>query len=100
MPLTPRTIITTMHLETERLLLRLPQAEDLDAYAELFADPEVVRYTGGVTKNRTESKVAIERMVRHWRDPAIGPFRVVRKKGERGRGRAGVLRSGSPRWVD
>ena len=32
MPLTPRTIITTMHLETERLLLRTPQDGDLDAY--------------------------------------------------------------------
>jgi RimJ/RimL family protein N-acetyltransferase len=88
-----------MQLETQRLLLRLPQAEDLDAYSELFADPEVVRYTGGVTKNRAESKVAIERMVRHWRDHDIGLFSVVRKKDERVLGRVGFLLWDSESWM-
>jgi RimJ/RimL family protein N-acetyltransferase len=80
-----------MQLETERLLLRLPQAGDLDAYAELFADPEVVRYTGGITKTRAESEHAVQRMIHHWEDHGIGPFSVVRKEDERVLGRVGFL---------
>jgi len=64
-----------MQLETERLLLRRPQARDLDAYAELFADPEVVRYTGGVAKTRAESEHAVQRMIDHWEDYGIGRAR-------------------------
>jgi RimJ/RimL family protein N-acetyltransferase len=88
-----------MQLGTERLLLRLPQAEDLDVYAELFADPEVVRYTGGVTKTRAESEVAIERMQRHWQDHGVGLFSVVRKEDERVLGRVGFLVWDSESWA-
>lgn len=43
--------------ETERLLVRHFCPDDLDAFAELRADPEVMRYVGdGVTLSR--SKVA------------------------------------------
>lgn len=34
-------------LETDRLILRLPQREDFDAYAELLGDEEASRYIGG-----------------------------------------------------
>lgn len=40
-------LIRSALLETERLLLRLPQREDFDAYAELHADEEAARYIGG-----------------------------------------------------
>ena len=36
-----------IHLETERLLLRLPRIEDFDGYAELHADEEAARHIGG-----------------------------------------------------
>jgi RimJ/RimL family protein N-acetyltransferase len=87
-----------MQLETERLLLRRPQAGDLGAYAELFADPEVVRYTGGVTKSRDESALALERMIRHWQDHGIGLFSLVRKEDERVLGRVGFLLWDAERW--
>jgi RimJ/RimL family protein N-acetyltransferase len=93
-----RTIIATMQLETERLLLRPPHRDDLDAYAELFADPEVVRYTGGVTKSRGESELAIERMVRHWDDQGVGLFTVVRKEDEHILGRVGFLVWDAESW--
>lgn len=35
-------------LETERLILRPPGAEDFDAYAALMSDEEAARYIGGV----------------------------------------------------
>lgn len=34
-------------LETERLILRLPQVEDFERYAELLADEDACRYIGG-----------------------------------------------------
>jgi len=34
-------------IETERLVLRVPQAGDFDRYAELLADEEACRYIGG-----------------------------------------------------
>ena len=35
-----------MQLETERLLLRPLSIEDLDDFAPLYSDPEVMRYLG------------------------------------------------------
>jgi RimJ/RimL family protein N-acetyltransferase len=78
--------------------LRRPQAGDLDAYAELFADSEVVRYTGGITKSRAESELALERMIRHWDDQGIGLFSVVRKEDERVLGRVGFLVWDADSW--
>jgi len=80
-----------MQLETERLLLRRPQPSDLSAYSELFSDPEVVRYTGGVRKTRSESELALQRMIRHWEDFEIGLFSVIRKGDDRVLGRVGFL---------
>lgn len=34
-------------IETERLILRLPQRDDFDAYAETYADADVTRHLGG-----------------------------------------------------
>ncbi len=39
--------IPDIHIETERLLLRLPQLSDFDAYAGMIADEETGRYIGG-----------------------------------------------------
>jgi RimJ/RimL family protein N-acetyltransferase len=88
-----------VQLETERLLLRLPRRDDLDAYADFFADPEVVRYTGGVTKTRAESAASVEAMIRHWARHEIGLFSIERKEDERMIGRAGFLLWDPQRWV-
>jgi len=88
-----------MQLETKRLLLRRPELDDLDFYADLFADPEVVRYTGGVTKTRAESRLALERMVRHWDRHGVGLFSVVRKSDERLVGRVGFLLWDLETWL-
>lgn len=34
-------------LETERLILRLPEAGDFEGFAEMFSDEETARYVGG-----------------------------------------------------
>jgi RimJ/RimL family protein N-acetyltransferase len=87
-----------VQLETERLLLRLPRRDDLEAYAELFADPEVVRYIGGVTKTRAESGEAIELMLRHWDEQGVGLFSAVRKEDERVLGHVGFLIWDTATW--
>ena len=42
-------------LETERLVLREFRESDTDAYAEMLADPEVVRFLGGTPMSRAEA---------------------------------------------
>lgn len=49
-------------IRTERLVLRPIAREDLDAFAAMFADPEVVRFIGdGTAATRAESVEWIER---------------------------------------
>ena len=38
-----------MRLETDRLLLRIPEERDVDGYLEVYGDPEVMRFLGGRT---------------------------------------------------
>jgi RimJ/RimL family protein N-acetyltransferase len=87
-----------VRLETERLVLRRPRRDDLDAYAGLFSDPEVVRYIGGVTKTRAESAEAIDRMLRHWDEQGVGLFSAVRKEDERVLGHVGFLVWDTATW--
>lgn len=54
-------------LQTERLTLRMLCDADLDGYAEMFADPEVMRYIGdGTTGDRTVAWRNLAMMVGHW----------------------------------
>jgi RimJ/RimL family protein N-acetyltransferase len=87
-----------VRVETERLMLRLPRSDDLDAYAELNADPEVVRYIGGATKNRAETAEAIELGLRHWDEHGVGPFSVIRKEDGRVLGHVGFLIWDTDTW--
>jgi RimJ/RimL family protein N-acetyltransferase len=88
-----------MRLETERLVLRLPELGDVDAYATFFADPQVVRYTGGRTKTREQTAYTLRRMQAHWDRHGVGLFTVVRRSDERIVGRVGFL-VWDDRWVN
>jgi RimJ/RimL family protein N-acetyltransferase len=89
-----------VRLETERLVLRKPELGDLDGYAELWGDPEVVRYLSGTTLPRDEVPAAIERMLGHWERHGVGLFSVVRKEDEQLVGRVGYLLWDPDRWVN
>jgi RimJ/RimL family protein N-acetyltransferase len=52
-------------LETERLLLRPLEQDDLGEYAAIMADPEVVRYLGGAPMTRDEAWRHIALMLGH-----------------------------------
>jgi RimJ/RimL family protein N-acetyltransferase len=60
-------VLETPSIETERLLLRPWREEDLDAYAEMCADPEVMRYIGsGRAIERDEAWRQIATFIGHW----------------------------------
>lgn len=48
-----------MQIETERLLLRAPEARDFDRYWQMLTDPEAKRYTGGVTRMGYDERRAL-----------------------------------------
>lgn len=79
-------------LETERLLLRAFRNADHPAYAEMCADPEVMKYLGtGVTLNSMEAWRAIAGILGHWRLLGYGMFAIeVKATGELA-GRTGFL---------
>jgi RimJ/RimL family protein N-acetyltransferase len=87
-------------LETERLLLRIPEERDIDGYLEIFRDPEVVRFLSPWMGSRDDAVAAIERMQRHWERHGVGLFSVVRKEDERLLGRVGFLLWDPVRWVN
>jgi RimJ/RimL family protein N-acetyltransferase len=54
-------------LETDRLTLRMLRESDFDAYAEMCADPEVMRYIGdGLPLARPMAWRNLAMMVGHW----------------------------------
>ncbi|KYC43284.1 acetyltransferase [Scytonema hofmannii PCC 7110] len=71
-------------LETQRLLLRGFLEEDLDAYAEMCGDPEVMRYIGtGKPLSRWESWRSMATMLGHWQLRQYGMWAVEeRQNGE------------------
>jgi RimJ/RimL family protein N-acetyltransferase len=90
-----------VRLETERLLLRKPEPDDRDAYAEIFGDAEVMRFLGsGQTLAPEDVPSSIDRMLRHWDRHEVGLFSVVRKEDERLVGRTGYLLWDTSRWVN
>ena len=88
-----------MKLETERLLLRLPQPNDANEFAAIWGDEETARFVGG-TKTRAEVEAMIERMARHWETFGVGLFTVERKEDGRALGRVGLLVWDPERWVN
>ena len=59
--------MTTPMLETERLRLRSFREADLDAYAAICADPEVMRYLGdGRALSRADAWRQMALIIGHW----------------------------------
>jgi RimJ/RimL family protein N-acetyltransferase len=70
-------------IETERLRLREWRDEDLDAYAALCADPEVMRFLGpGDTMTRAEAAQQVERFRKHWDVHGFGLWCAVARESD------------------
>jgi RimJ/RimL family protein N-acetyltransferase len=89
-----------VRLETERLLLRKPELGDLDGYAAMWGDPEVVRFLGGSVSGPEQVPKGIERMLRHWDRHRVGLFSVIRKEDDQFVGRTGYLLWDTERWAN
>ncbi len=78
-------------LETERLIMRMWRESDFDEYAELCADPEVMRFLGGKVFDRTEAWRQMASMIGHWYLRGYGIWAVEEKKSGRLAGRIGCI---------
>ena len=75
---------------TKRLIMRGFQEEDLDAYAEMCGDAEVMRYVGtGQTLSRSESWRSMAMMLGHWQLRGYGMWAVEERRSGEMLGRVG-----------
>ena len=62
--------MTIVTLQTPRLLLRMFRQDDIDAYARICADPEVMRFLGGAPLSRAEAWRQMAMFLGHCPSPA------------------------------
>jgi RimJ/RimL family protein N-acetyltransferase len=74
---TPQCGVPTVQLETDRLILRSFRKEDIDAMAELFANPNFMRFSLGVYTERTQTVAFIEKVMGWDRAGIPSQFAVV-----------------------
>lgn len=79
-------------LQTERLTLRAFRAGDLDAYAAMQANPEVMRYLGtGGTRTRAQAWEAMAQALGQWALRGTGQWVIEETTTGAFAGRAGIL---------
>jgi RimJ/RimL family protein N-acetyltransferase len=66
-------------IETDRLILRMFRESDLDAYAEMCGDAEVMKYLGGATMTRSEAWRSMATVLGHWQLRGFGIWAVVER---------------------
>ena len=80
--------LDTLRVETPRLLLRVPQVQDFDAWAEMMADAETARFIGGVMP-RAISWRGLMTIIGSWHAQGFAMFSVIEKSTGRWIGRLG-----------
>jgi RimJ/RimL family protein N-acetyltransferase len=79
-------------LETERLVMRAFRESDLDEYAAMSADAEVMRFIGtGATQTRSEAWRSMAYFIGHWELRGFGMWAVERKGSGELVGRVGFI---------
>jgi RimJ/RimL family protein N-acetyltransferase len=77
-------------IDTARLILRPPLAQDFEAWAELAADAETMRHLGGVQPRAVAWRNFLA-VVGGWQIQGFSPFSVIEKSSGRWIGRIGPL---------
>jgi len=80
-----------LQLETPRLILRPPRAEDLDAWSEMMLDEPTARFIGGVMP-RSLTWRQLMTMIGAWHSQGFAMFSVIEKQSGRWIGRLGPWR--------
>ena len=75
-------------LETQRLILRVPEPRDFEPWAAFVADPEVQRFFGGV-QDRAMAWRTMSGMAGGWLSRGFSMFSVIEKESGRWIGRVG-----------
>ncbi|MGH7555874.1 MAG: GNAT family N-acetyltransferase [Longimicrobiales bacterium] len=78
-------------LDTERLHLRGWRADDLDAFAQIAADPEVMRFLGG-PMTRSDAWRTMSNITGHWALRGFGAWALERKSDRALLGWVGIQR--------
>ncbi len=78
-----------VRLETERLVLRMWRESDAGPYAEMCADPEVMRYVGGKPMTGPEAWRNLAMVIGHWHLRGYGMWAVEERAGGDFVGRVG-----------
>lgn len=89
-------------IETARLRLRQFREDDLDAFADIYSDPDVVRYLGtGAPASKDETAEHLSKLIaNHWAEKRLGRWAVIDKADGRLIGLCGLrLLEGSPELV-
>jgi len=66
-------------IETRRLILRPFTSDDLDAFASMNADPEVMPYITGTPQTRAQTQMRLNAILDHWEQHGFGVCAVVDK---------------------
>jgi RimJ/RimL family protein N-acetyltransferase len=77
-------------LRTERLLLRLPRAEDAELAGPILGDERVRRFIGGASVPREFWRSAVEAWIARWEENGMGPFMLERLEDGSFVGRTGM----------
>jgi RimJ/RimL family protein N-acetyltransferase len=78
-------------IETERLILRGQTAQDFPAFAQMWADPVVTRFIGGVPLSEEEAWAKFMRIAGHWTLLGFGFWGIFEKATGARIGEAGIL---------
>ena len=89
-PVGEKMAIPAVRIETERLVLRAPDASDFDDYLALTADPETFRYSERGPMSSDEAWTRLLRQIGHWVVLGYGLFAIEEKASGRFIGEAGL----------
>lgn len=80
--------LTSLRIETDRLILRLPNGDDFDEWSRFQADETTMTYLGGV-KSRGESWLDLCARIGAWQVRGYGMFSLILKDSGQWIGRVG-----------
>jgi ribosomal-protein-alanine N-acetyltransferase len=89
-------------IETERVFSRMFTMNDVDDFAPICANPQVMKYLGHDCKPvpREEVEYAIESYIKYWEKHGIGRWAIIYKENNKLIGCAGLrLHEGTPELV-
>lgn len=82
------------HINTSRLTLRAMRMEDFDRFAEIWAQPEVVKHISGKPRSRGQSWTAFLRNAGQWQVTGFGQWAIEARASGQMIGQTGFFNRG------